>query len=402
MLVFVVMVPLIAEIQGNFNDILNPFFIYYNIINYKMALKTNIFIVYHKNVNPEKIFTNDYTEEYIKDNFTFYGVNELHEKNIENNKKYNQKFEYNLPIYNPFLQKRGYMETSAYLHVYWNKLYENLNYVGFCQYDMIHNKKILELSKDKIIIEWTKENIVSGNVWNNMMFPSIRNLQFLLDSYNKHFNTDYKIHDLNNLPLSLWQTNIYPIKIYVKLCEWLEKLCNEIYPWSIQSPWEEHWGVMGGFTERAIAIFNAFEIKNGIIWETWGLIHCNGLGEEKFQYNNNHWINQFDLNIHTKFEKIVSKETIDLSNYKLVKDNSEHSDNIYFIKENINQITHIYQIDNKKNTKSKSIMLYLPANCNLFKKRYLALQDNLENCNIYYDESCILLEKDNKIIRLRL
>ena len=124
------------------------------------------------------------------------------------------------------------------------------------------------------------------------------------------------------------------------------------------------------------------------------------MAEEKIQYNHNHWINQFDLIIHTKFEKIVAKELVDLSNYKLITKNIQETENTYFIKENINKITHIYQIDNKENTRSKSIMLYLPCDCNLFKKRYLALQDNLENCNIYYDESCILLEKDNKIIIL--
>lgn len=359
--------------------------------------KLNIFIVYHKSVQSDKIL-NKFSYKEIKEKFTFYGVNELHEKRIINNNNYNEILEYNLPIYDPFLQKRGYMETSAYLHVYWNKLYENLDFVGFCQYDMTHDKKLPELSDDKIIIEWTRRNIVSGNVWHNMMCPSVRNLQFLLDSYNEHFDTDYKIKDLNDLPLSLWQTNIYPIKIYVKLCEWLEKLCNEIYPWSIQPPWEEHWGVMGGFTERAIAIFNAFEIKNGIRWETWGVGHFKELAEEKFQYNHNHWINQFGLNIHTKFEKIVSKETIDLSSFNLITDNSEYSDNIYFIKKNINKITHIYQIDNKKNTRSKSIMLYLPSDCNLFKKRYLALQDNLNNNNIYYNDKYLIFEVNNIFI----
>lgn len=104
------------------------------------------------------------------------------------------------------------------------------------------------------------------------------------------------------------------------------------------------------------------------------------------------------LYIHTKFEKIVSKEIINLSNYRLITDNIQETENIYFIKENINKITHIYHIDNKDNTRSKSIMLYLPSNCNLFKKRYLALHDNLENCNIYYDSKEIIIEKNYELI----
>ena len=304
--------------------------------------------------------------------------------------------EYNLSIYDPFLQKRGYMETSAYLHVYWNKLYENMEYIGFCQYDMTHNNKLPELSKDKIIIEWTRKKIVSFGEWNKKMCPKLRNLKFLLDSYNRQFQTNYKKEDLNDTPLSLWQTNIYPVEIYKKLCKWLEVLCDEIYPWSIKTPWETHWGAIGGYTERAISIFNAFEIKNGIRWQTWDLGNLRKLVDEKIHIQKNHWINKFDLNIHIKFEKIIAKELVDLSKCNLITDNSQNKEKIYFIKENINNITHIYQINNNK--KSKSIMLYLPSECNLFKKRYLALQDNLENNNIYYDSKKIIIEKNDKLI----
>ncbi len=45
-------------------------------------------------------------------------------------------------------------------------------------------------------------------------------------------------------PLSLWQTNIYPVKTYEKLCSWLEVLVDEIYPWSN----ETHFGSIGGYT----------------------------------------------------------------------------------------------------------------------------------------------------------
>lgn len=365
--------------------------------------KLNIFIVYHKSVQPDKIL-NKFPYKEIKENFTFYGVNELHEKRIINNNNYNDVLEYNLPIYNPFLQKRGYMETSAYLHVYWNKLYENLEYIGFCNYDMIFlyelsSKLLGNLDENTIHIYDMGEYVVENGIYHKYMHPSVRNLDFLLESYNKHFNTKYEIHDLNNKRLGLRQTNIYPIKIYKKLCSWLEVLCNEI--WKLEyngCKSENHWGVIGGFTERAIAIFNAFEFLNGIKWKKFNVSNTKAIAEEKIHYNHNHWINQFDLNIHTKFEKIVAKELVDLSNYKLITDNIEHSDNIYFIKENINKITHIYQIDNKKNTRSKSIMLYLPANCNLFKKRYLALQDNLDNNNIYYNNKSLIIEINNNLI----
>jgi len=361
-----------------------------------------IFIVYHKNVHPDKIFKSCYTEDIIRKNFTFFGVNELHSKNIVNNKNYKNVIEYDLPIYNPFLQKRGYMETSVYLHVFWNKLYKDKEYVGFCQYDMTHDKPLPKLENNKIIIEWTTNNIVSNNTWHNWMHPTLRNCNFLMDSYNKHFNKNHTKKDLEGLPFSLWQTNIYPTHIFEKLCRWLEILCDEIWVLKYNGcESQTHWGVIGGFTERAIAIFNVLEIKQGIKWQTWGLGHFKELAEEKFQYNHHHWINQFDLNIHINFEKIIEKnDNLFLDNFDLVEKNDKLEKKLYFIRENINNITHLFMINNK--IKSKAIMIYLPEDCNLFKKKYLSLHDNLEKCNIYYKDTVLIINKNNKYVIFNL
>jgi hypothetical protein len=88
-----------------------------------------MFCVFHR-----EFFLRDDNRDFI-----FFGVNEAFRKN--NKKENNVIYEYELEKYNPFLQKRGYMETSAYLHVYWNKLYKNNDMVGFSQYDMIHYNK---------------------------------------------------------------------------------------------------------------------------------------------------------------------------------------------------------------------------------------------------------------------
>ena len=55
------------------------------------------------------------------------------------------------------------------------------------------------------------------------------------------------------------------------------------------------------------------------------------------------------------------------------------------MKSNINKITHIYRVTPTKT--SKSIILYLPENITDFKKRYLAIQDNLDKYKLYYDQS---------------
>ena len=71
---------------------------------------------------------------------------------------------------------------------------------------MIHNNPIPILDENTIVIQSTHKNIVAFGKWQNMMCPKVRNLKFLLDSYNKHFDKKFTIQDLSGLPLSLWQT----------------------------------------------------------------------------------------------------------------------------------------------------------------------------------------------------
>lgn len=251
-------------------------------------MKSNIemFCVYHKNYF------------FRKDNFyfTFFGVNEVYPKN----KTKNNILEYELTKYNPFLQKRGYMETSAYLHVFWNKLYTNKEMIGFSQYDMQHIDTYDNLDKNSIYLLNSGCTIVNNGQWNNLMCSKLRNLQFLIDSYNKHFNKKYSINELENMPLSLWQTNIYPVQIYKKLCNWLEKLVYEIYPWSNQQPYEMHFGSIGGYTERALSIFNSFEIYEGISYKNLNINSNVGYGIKE-QYNKKSFLNNYCQDICTKY-----------------------------------------------------------------------------------------------------
>jgi hypothetical protein len=250
----------------------------------------------HSNLEMYCIFHKDFQIREDNFYFTFYGVNEIYPKVRDKN----VILEYELKKYNPFLQKRGYMETSAYLHVYWNHLYKNKEMVGFSQFDMIHTRKYDVLDKKGIYIYTMGEAIVNKQIWNRLMFPNIRNLDFLIKSYNAYFKTNYSMRELENKPLSLWQTNIYPINIYEKLCGWLEKLVDEIYPWSNELPYESHFGSVGGYTERALAIFNAFEIHEGVPYYKLNIKHINTM-VQKEQYNIKSFINHFSKEVHTKY-----------------------------------------------------------------------------------------------------
>ena len=277
-----------------------------------------IFVVYHQIVDESILFTK-YSEEYIKKTFAFYCVNEVIEK-YETPKRYGLPiiYEYELPKYNPFLQLRHYMETSAYLHIYNNNLHKDLDFIGICQYDMLHVEEYKKLQKDRIYILDSGEPIALNGVWNKKMFPNIRNIDFLLESYNKFFGKNYTPYYINNAPLSLWQTNIYPKQIFEKLCSWLSVLVDEIYPWSIEPPYETHWGVMGGYTERAIAIFNAIEIiERDCKFGLFDVLHtemCN-----KMQYDKKFFLNYYDYNVYTKYVDDITTVNIDDLHYSMFK-----------------------------------------------------------------------------------
>lgn len=248
-----------------------------------------MFCVFHR-----EFFLRDDNKDFI-----FFGVNEAFQK--KNKKENNVIYEYELEKYNPFLQKRGYMETSAYLHVYWNKLYKNNDMVGFSQYDMIHYNKYDNLNTDTIYLLPIDVYIVAHGVWNKFMYSNFNNLNFLIESYNKFFCKTYTIEELEYMPLSLLQTNIYPVKIYEKLCAWLEILVEEIYPWSNMPPYQTHFGSIGGYTERALAIFNAFQIYEGCKYEYLPIRHERiDYGNEN-QYNEKLFLNNYNQEVYSKY-----------------------------------------------------------------------------------------------------
>ena len=258
-----------------------------NIINDKDFI---MFCVFHENFHDNFI---------PKTNFIYFGVNDIYEKT----KKENVILEYELDKYNPLLQKRGYMETSAYLHVYWNNLHRNKKIIGFSQYDMEHNDNYNELEIDKLYLLNllnSDQYIIENKEWNNSMCSNIRNLSFLIKSYNTFFNKNYSILELENMPLSLWQTNIYPNQIFEKLCKWLEVLVEEIYPWSNETPYESHFGSIGGYMERVLCIFNAFEIYEGTKYKNLNISHIETFIVKK-QYNKKSFLNNYSQDIHSKF-----------------------------------------------------------------------------------------------------
>lgn len=328
--------------------------------NFVTTSNVKMFCVYHKCYYVRK----------DTEGFTFFGVNEIYPKE----KKDNTILEYELDIYNPFLQKRGYMETSAYLHVYWNKLYLNSDMIGFSQYDMKHTQSYDNLDKNSIYFMHANTNIIQDKNWNYMMFPRLRNLDFIIKSYNNHFNKTYSIKELEKKPLSLWQTNIYPVSIYEKLCGWLEKLVEEIYPWSNQPPYEQHFGSIGGYTERALSIFNAFELHEGVSFHKLKIHHHIG-SVEREQYDRRSFLNNYSQDIHCKLV-----DNVDLDEYTIIDTTIKNNS---VIRESSNEVTRFYYIDSDGN-KSKELMVLGNSKDDKYQWHHNILQSDLSNYTLYY------------------
>ena len=203
--------------------------------------------------------------------------------------------EYELNSYNPELQQLGYMETSCFLHILSNDLFPELDLIGVTQYDMRWTEKSANLLRKiasgesheglihkikrlvktvinpKSVIPQIAYAQVAGKIMDStgQMSPMTAsyafNWPYLLESYNNFFGTQWSMNDLRNQPLTLWQTYLLPRSVFIELASWLKTFVDEVTPWANKAPYETHWGVLGGYTERAEALFIALQVKSGAL-----------------------------------------------------------------------------------------------------------------------------------------
>lgn len=201
-----------------------------------------IFIVFHKAIYDEcyKHIPSDVLEKY----FTFFAVNENIEKIYD--KKYKVIREWELPIYDPTFQERGYNENSAIYHVYANQLHKNYSYVGFAQYDMLFQNNI---------IEWIQT--MPRSIFILDAFP----LSFCEATWNEPITEDRVIKDYEKIHGSfskdslypLFNTYVLPVEEYESIMKWVVTLYDKLYPWCVSYPNHTHFGHIGGIYERIMA-----------------------------------------------------------------------------------------------------------------------------------------------------
>ena len=217
-------------------------------------MNIKFFVVYHKAIHDHV-----YDDASLK-HIRFFAVNEnidktpititsdvIHEKD--------------LPYYNPDYQARGYSETSAACHIYKNNLHDGLEFIGFGQYDQQIKGDVFELfnqNQDKNNIFYFDKRQIDHD---NRQVP----YDFLIDHYNKHFNTSItfdhlKQNDLTNESLILQATFIISVDRFNRLMSWIEPLAADIYPWANLPPWPTHHPHLGGVMERAYGLFFAIDM----------------------------------------------------------------------------------------------------------------------------------------------
>lgn len=167
------------------------------------------FVCFHK-----RIFNEIYkvsTEEKQK-HLTFYGV-----KDKDNEITNRLVYEYELANYNPLLQSNKYNEGSCLYHVYTNNLYDDYDYIGFCQYDMTFRENVFKkiettlTNRDNIIyyLDFFKWAFIGGQT---TIIQDYYNIPSGLQNYNSFFKKNYTIDQLIANKMIICNTFLIPKK----------------------------------------------------------------------------------------------------------------------------------------------------------------------------------------------
>lgn len=242
-----------------------------------------VFVVFHQGIAPSLTGTDKYP-----DLVRYFGVNENHKKKYLLTgdgkfellgKRSDINLEYDLPHYDASIQERGFMETSAYCHIYRNKLHLPYKFVGIAQYDMIWNDNVIRrikgVKKGGEVLAKTKGIILSKGRWHRLMFAGRYPLDFVIGSYNKFFKSRHTKKDLEGRLLTLWQTYFMHHLVFEELSSWLSVLVKEVYPWANRPPYETYWGFLSGLSERAESIF--FALRKNLNISEIGLDHSEAI-----------------------------------------------------------------------------------------------------------------------------
>ena len=233
------------------------------------------------NIFAEAIFPHLYSGLTNEDasHIIHWGVNELYPKRIEGfeppeaekifrnkkkflNKDFEFQFEYTLENYNPFMQFSGYCQTAAMIHMHENKLYQDLDYIGFCQYDM---KIPTSFFSDFLEKTEGKEDVIFYNL--ELGHPKETFFccapKGMIRDFNQVFDTSYDEKSFEKFA-GYCHTFFIPMKMFNEMMEWI---CVLAYKMENEDEYKKkrdrEWAGRAGILERAHALYLSHKIREG-------------------------------------------------------------------------------------------------------------------------------------------
>jgi hypothetical protein len=206
---------------------------------------TQVFVFFHKFIFDD--IYKDIPQDILNKYFTFVATNENVKKQYTEG-KYNVINEWELPIYDPQLQKYGYNENSGLYHIYKNKLHEKYTHVGFLQYDMSFGEEFIKILEDPnkedfyafapCDYDFVFRRSIGGQHAESMLE--------IIEDYEKHYNTKV----LRSIKYPLYNTYLINTKTFTNMMEWFSPLLYKIF----ETAKNKDDGGFGGLFERAAAL----------------------------------------------------------------------------------------------------------------------------------------------------
>jgi hypothetical protein len=205
-----------------------------------------IFVIYHKVLYakcyeklPPELF------QYL----TFVAVNPAIEK-IYPPSNFSLIKEWELPLYNPRYQQKGYNENSVLFHLYLNGILKKYDYVGFCQYDMIFEDftPLLAALKPSTYIGTE----IRGNTHWNFCFGGTE--LKTLDIMEKSFALTFERELGRDRIYPLFNTYIVPSADFQKIVGWALQVDSLLVSWLTERPLDTIPYLIGSVFERVFAM----------------------------------------------------------------------------------------------------------------------------------------------------
>ena len=224
-----------------------------------------IFVVFHHSIH-EKCYENLSDEEFS--HLVFVAVNEDIPKKYPSDQKYKIIKEWELPIYDPELQKIGYCENTVIRHVCLNKLYGTATHVGFCQYDVF----FMRGSIDKIKMDMHTDSIHTMVMcpWHlyEKNFPRQAILQKAINDMCEYFpQANFSKEKL----FPMCNTFVLPVYVLETIIPWIIQLHPKVWPECVTPPESTKFQHLAAYFEHVMGIVLASLYTDFVTW--YEIIH---------------------------------------------------------------------------------------------------------------------------------